>query len=345
MEEEFDQSFMAAEREYRATLKGFKTVTFNLPKRVYNSIELNFKPTVGTLLRKNMNWIAVVVLAFLLGVGAGFGLKCWLDDIKEQREIEEALKQAKAELETLSLKLTTVEFTSSDVKAVDEFIKQHDELKEEEEVATAKERIEAAAVMMDLCSGNDDALAKALKIKDLSEVQATLLRDIEAMLELTEFDQNSSSLEGLKNDLNAHRKANAEASADQQEKIAQFGRLCAKLSSLTCTLQQLDDIMKFGKDNGFEGDRRYKQAEKLKLCILWLNNKNSTGGKLYADSEKIKGYIDNYITNNFVPASAIDFLKKVKADQAVLESLPLDADCKSLAEVKLEIKKATGVQL
>lgn len=345
MEEKFDPSFLSSEREYKATMKGFKPFSFKLPKRMpTHPIELVFKPTVGTQFKKNKGWIALIVLAFLLGCGAGFGLKCWLDDIKEQREIEDALKQAKAELETLSLKLTTVEFTSSDVKALDEFIKQHDELQEDEEVATAKERMEAAAVMMDLCSGNDDALAKALKIKDLSEVQAKLLRDIEAMLELTQFDQNSPSIEGLKNDLDAYRKANAEASADMQEKQAEFNRKCNRMNSLTCTIQQLDEIMTFARDNGFEGDNRYKQAEKLRRCILILTGKNSNGVK-YADKQEVLEAIDNYINDRSVPQSAIDFLKKIKANQTVVDSLPLNAVCNSLSQVKQAIKDATGIEL
>ncbi len=344
MEEEFDPSSMTAEREYRATLRGFKTVTFRLPRRVLNPIELNFKPTAGTLFRKNIGWIAVVVLAFLLGGGAGFGLKCLLDDMADQKAIEEALKNARKDLTVLSTKLTTVDFTSSDVKALDEFIKQHDELQEDEEVATAKERMEAAAVMMDLCSGNDEALAKALTIKGLSAEQAKHLRDIEAMPELMQFDQNSSSLEDLKNDLNEHRKANAEASADQQAKIAQFDKMCARLNSLTCNLQQLDEIMTFAKDNGFEGDNRYKQAEKLRRCILILTGKNSNGVK-YADNQEVLKAIDNYINDRSVPQSAIDFLKKIKADQTVVASLPLNAVCNSLSQVKQAIKDATGIEL
>ena len=264
----------------------------------------------------------------------------------DQKAIEEALKNARKDLTVLSTKLTTVDFTSSDVKALDEFIKQHDELQEDEEVATAKERMEAAAVMMDLCSGNDEALAKALTIKGLSAEQAKHLRDIEAMPELMQFDQNSSSLEDLKNDLNEHRKANAEASADQQAKIAQFDKMCARLNSLTCNLQQLDEIMTFAKDNGFEGDNRYKQAEKLKLCILWLNNKNSAGATLYADSKMIMGYIDNYITNNWVPSSSIDFLRKVKANQSAVASLPIDKKvCNSLSQVKQAIEAQIGEEL
>lgn len=341
MEEEFDPSSMTAEREYRATLRGFKTVTFRLPRRVLNPIELNFKPTAGTLFRKNIGWIAVVVLAFLLGGGAGFGLKCLLDDMAEQKAKEEALTQAKTELAALSLKLTTVEFTSSDVKALDEFIKQHDELQEDEEVATAKERMEAAAVMMDLCSGNDDALAKALKIKDLSEVQAKLLRDIEAMPELGQVGQNSASLENLKAELDEKRTSDAAAIADADAKNAELTRLCVNLSSLECTIDELTAIIDYAEQNGFKNDIRYTYACNLKVCIYAMMGKNTKGGQLLKDAALAE--IDRRI--NKVPKAASSFINSLRANSTACDALPLSKNCNSLQQIKAEIIKSTQVAL
>lgn len=346
MEEEFDPSSMTAEREYRAVMRGFKTVTFRLPKRALNPIELDFKPTAGTLLRKNKGWIALIVLAFLLGGGAGFGLKCLLDHFKEQREAADVLNQAKKELAALSGKLETIDFTSADVDAVESFIKQHEELKDEEEVAVAKERMEVAELIMNLCSGNDEALSKVLEVKGLKAEQAKILRDIEAMPELVQYEQNSSSLKVLKDDLDGYRKANAEASADEQEKKAQFNRMCAKLNSLTCTIQQLDEIMKFAKDNGLEADQRYKQADYLRKTILVLTGKyDDPTTENEGKSTYVVKVMTNYIENRRVSQTAIDFLTKIKADQTVVASLPLDADCESLSQVKMAIESATYVKL
>ena len=309
---------------------------------MHNSIELNFKPTAGTLLRKNKGWIALIVLAFLLGGGAGFGLKCLLDHFKEQREAADVLNQAKKELVALSGKLETIDFTSADVDAVESFIKQHEELKDEEEVAVAKERMEVAELIMNLCSGNDEALSKVLEVKGLKAEQAKILRDIEAMPELVQYEQNSSSLKVLKDDLDGYRKANA----DEQEKKAQFDRMCARLNSLTCTIQQLDEIMKFAKDNGLEADQRYKQADYLRKTILVLTGKyDDPTTENEGKSTYVVKVMTNYIENRRVSQTAIDFLTKIKADQTVVASLPLNADCNSLSQVKQAIKDATGIEL
>ena len=342
MEEKFDPSFLSSEREYKATMKGFKPFSFKLPKRMpTHPIELVFKPTVGTQFKKNKGWIALIVLAFLLGCGAGFGLKFLLEKVQEDRAVAEELAEAKTKLVALSNKLTDVDFTSTDVQNLQTFIKEHEELKGASEVETAETRIKMAESILDLCSGNDAALDALLNNTALSENQKKLLRDIKEMPELGQVGQNSASLENLKEELDEKRTSDAAAIADADAKKAEFTRLCVNLSSLECTIDELTAIIDYAEQNGFKNDIRYTYACNLKVCICAMMGKNTKGGQLLKDAALAE--IDKRI--NKVPKDASSFMNSLRANSTACDALPLSKNCKSLQQIKAEINKSTGVAL
>ena len=304
-------------------------------------IELVFKPTVGTQFKKNKGWIALIVLAFLLGCGAGFGLKFLLEKVQEDRVVAEELAEAKTTLVALSNKLTDVDFTSTDVQNLQTFIKEHEELKGASEVETAETRIKMAESILDLCSGNDAALDALLNNTALSENQKKLLCDIKEMPELGQVGQNSASLENLKEELDEKRTSDAAAIADADAKKAEFTRLCVNLSSLECTIDELTAIIDYAEQNGFKNDIRYTYACNLKVCICAMMGKNTKGGQLLKDAALAE--IDKRI--NKVPKDASSFMNSLRANSTACDALPLSKNCKSLQQIKAEINKSTGVAL
>lgn len=336
MSVEFKQSDMTSERMYKAELKGFKTVSFRLPKRFLGRpVELEFRPTIGTRLKKNRGWIALIVLAFLLGTGAGYGLKCLIEYVQEKKDAENELVAAKAKLTELSEKLTTVTFTSSDISELEAFIKDHEELKDEPDVKAAHDRIGTARKILEFCSGNDNAVDK---LSGTSEKQEELIKTIKAMPELKSVEQNSENLEDLKDELEAVHAAEAQAAADAESAKSVFNNKCKPLARLDCTIAQLNDIINWAEKHSLTEDERYKQALNLRRCIYKMTKRNSSGDSNPEQSgNDVLATIKNRITNKDVPSEALKFFKRLNDDTAVHEALPLDPKYNSLDAISKAI--------
>lgn len=339
MSVEFKQSDMTSERMYKAELKGFKTVSFRLPKRFLGRpVELEFRPTIGTRLKKNRGWIALIVLAFLLGIGAGYGLKCLIEHYQEQKAIEQELAAAKVKLEELTKNLTTVTFTSSDISALETFINEHEELKDEQEIKTAQDQIKIAGSIMSFCSGDDTA---ADNLKEASKEQAELIKAIKEMPELGVVDQRATSLSDLKEVLDEERTMAESEANEQQAKVAEFNELCKPLAKLDCTIDQLNKIVDFATNHPeFKSNPGYIQAWNLRVCIYALMGKN-TSRKPYLDTpQKVK----EAIAVDKLPKTSKEFINNLMNNETAFSALPLNGSFNNLSEIKKKIEEDTGVE-
>ena len=336
MSVEFKQSDMTSERMYKAELEGFRPVSFRLPKRFFGRpIELEFRPTAGTKFKKNRGWIALIVLAFLLGIGAGYGLKCLIEHYQEQKAAEQELAEDKDKLAELTKNLTTVTFTSSDISALETFINEHEELKDEPEIKTAQDHIKIARSIISFCSGDDNAVDK---LSGASTEQAELINAIKEMPELKSVKQNSDSLEDLKNELEAVHEAEAQAAADVESAKSVFNNKCKPLARLDCTIDQLDDIIDWATKYSLTKDERYKQALNLRRCIYKMTKRNSSGDPNPEQSgDDVLATIRNRIKNKDVPSEALEFFESLNNDTAVHAALPLDPKYNSLDAISKAI--------
>lgn len=352
MQEEFDPSFLKARREYEATLKGFRPFPFELPKEIPSlPIKLDFKPTFWKSLMNNVGWIALIVMSFILGCAAGFGLKYFVDKVEEKKEVAREFDKAKSDLVNLYQKLTTVEFTSTDVKSTEDFIAQHNELKETEEYLKANTLIATANVILDLCEGNDDAL-NDLKGRELSKVQDSLINIIiQEEQGLNNIDQRSASLNNLMITLEA-QKRKSESHTQRTEQIREdYTRLCTNLKSLSCTLDDLNKIIDFAERNipGYNTepkDPSYVAAYNTKLFINAFMGKkvDGTDTKDYKKLDDIERINTNRIQK--LPQDAQTLFNKIIENKDEISILyPFDATFKSFEDIKMYIEDKAGITL
>lgn len=241
---------------------------------------------------------------------------------KSLREVAET----KIRLTELSNKLTTITFTVSDVKALESFLDEHQELGLDDGWKIAQDRIKVAEKILMLCSGDDYS---AYELNGLSLAQESLIADV--MPRLNEIEQRSESLAVLKNEIDEH---------DNRKKV--FIQMCEPLSDLNCTISQLTEIIEYAETNAeFKSYEGYKQARHLRVCIHALMGENTRGNKYLKTSADVKNAINGHVDN--LPAASKNFINKLMTAQVAYDSLPLERDFASLGDVKSYLRIAFGI--
>ena len=275
---------------------------------------------------------ACMLLSVLLMIAASKRVR--LEEEYNQLKVDR-IRELTNNLEDLSKNLTTVTFTSSDISALETFIKEHDELKDEPEIKTAEDKIKIAGSIISFCSGEDNAVDI---LEGASKEQEELIKTIKAMPELQSVAQNSKSLEDLKNELETAHAAEAQAAADAKSARQLFDDKCKALASLNCTISQLNDIIRYAENHDFTNDNRYKQASQLRRCIYKMTKRNSSGDPNPEQSgQDVLDTIKNRIERRDVPSIALEFFERLYNDTANHAALPFNSNYNSLAAISKAI--------